>query len=152
MKSIPDEPVVFWLWWTNCSFKARVKRGWELTLMRVFVDYKHFRPNKRKLSTTREKLSRFKFDESACEFQAKREQEFELSSTLILVWPSLKPRANISWLLFLQGLDLPAWWCPFWCVFTTTSSLLGVFTTCSCRWPRMYHGRLAAIGGILTSV
>ena len=34
-------------------------------------------------------LNMFIVDETAWEFQAKQEQEFELSSTLIFVWPGL---------------------------------------------------------------
>ena len=64
-------------------------------------------PNERKLSTTLKKgLGRFKFDEtawesirvaeSAWEFQAKREREFKLSTTLIPVSYGLKLSFTLS--------------------------------------------------------
>ena len=47
--------------------------------------------DERKLLTTLMKnLSRFKFDERARESMRAHEREFELSATLILIWPGLK--------------------------------------------------------------
>ena len=68
--------------------------------MKVFV-------NSHRLSTTRakrektlidshEKFEHIKVDKSAREFQAEREREFELSSTLILVWPGIKNSAVLK--------------------------------------------------------
>ena len=63
-----------------------IKPGWELALVRVFFS-SHWLliikrgSSERKFSMTLKKnLSRYRFDESAWEFQAKREWEFELST------------------------------------------------------------------------
>ena len=60
----------------------------------TLFDYHQLGPNKNKsrresVKSDYKRRERMIVDESAREFQAKREPEVELSSTLILVWPGL---------------------------------------------------------------
>ncbi len=75
-------------------------------------------------STLMKNLSTFKVGESALEFHAKREWEFELSSTFILVWPGIAPSApsavfSVKWLHYyvFRPVTIP---CSHLCQFNIT--------------------------------
>ena len=72
----------------------RAKRGGEFIRVDSHESFCQLGPKERKLSSTHMNLNTFKVEESACDFQAKRQPEFELSLSLspnlILGWPVLK--------------------------------------------------------------